>query len=45
MISVCLPHSIAIFSERSELQLHAIDAVDTVNEQNQYEYECDLDIA
>jgi hypothetical protein len=24
--------------------LHAIDAVDAVNEQNQYEYECNLDI-
>jgi hypothetical protein len=44
MITVRLPHAIAFLGEGGKLQLYAIDAVDAVNEQNQYEYECDLDI-
>lgn len=44
MITVCLPHCIAFHGEGSELQLHAIDAIDAVNEQNQNKYERNLDI-
>lgn len=36
------PHAATFLVEGSHLQLHAVHAVDTVNEQDQDEYERDL---